>query len=109
MVISQCHVPWKMTPGVGGSLEICHFGDLARRVLDSCHLGGTGLLSPGWGQHLGISRFGDSFLDFGGSFLGWHSEGSSGQLLGVLGGSLEFGRAPVLVKSSQKLKICPIF
>ena len=38
-----------------------------------------------------------------------YSEGSSGQLLGVLGGSLEFGRAPVLVKSSQKLKIGPIF
>ena len=47
--------------------------------------------------------------EFCGRFLGWYSKGSSGRLLGVLGSSLEFGRAPVLVKSSQKLKIGPIF
>ena len=108
-----------MAPGVGGVLiTVTSWGQFVGVGVFLVYLtffktaswvGGTGLLSPGWGQHLGFSRFGDSFLDFGGSFLGWHSEGSSGQLLGVLGGSLEFGRAPVLVKSSQKLKICPIF
>ena len=62
-------------------------------------LGTASLVLPVWRQLLG----------FGGSFMGWPSEGSSGQLLGVLGRSLEFGRSPVLVKSSQELKICPIF
>ena len=62
-------------------------------------VGTASLVLPVWRQLLG----------FGGSFMGWPSEGSSGQLLGVLGRSLEFGRSPVLVKSSQELKICPIF
>ena len=72
-------------------------------------LGGVLITVADWGQFVDVGVFLIYLTWVGGSFLGWYSKGSSGRLLGVLGSSLEFGRAPVLVKSSQKLKIGPIF
>ena len=85
-------------------------------------LGGVLIAVADWGQFVDVGvfliyltwvaatgYFVGKVHKFSHSFLGWYSKGSSGRLLGVLGSSLEFGRAPVLVKSSQKLKIGPIF
>ena len=62
-------------------------------------LGGVLITVADWGQFVDVGVF---LI-----YLTWVA--ATGRVLGVLGSSLEFGRAPVLVKSSQKLKIGPIF
>ena len=101
-----------------------------RRVLGSCHPG-TGLVGfqsslPGgflipvtWGGQDCCHPGGDSILGSPGlETASWILEAASwvgivkaalDSFLEFWAVSLEFGRAPVLVKSSQKLKIGPIF
>ena len=62
-------------------------------------LGGVLIAVADWGQFVDVGVF---LI-----YLTWVA--ATGRVLGVLGSSLEFGRASVLVKSSQKLKIWPIF